>query len=185
MDNDNGCSIISVLSNTSAKVSRLRKTIEAHRKHPLDEDSVALFIQRPYGQLIAEIGSLSGHENAYVRNTAKAIELILSLSWPLETDDAKSSSLAAELKDGLVALPGRSCLYMDVTSCPIIIGAIASAVGSAAREWFVDKLQRAIRVLKDRGWGQPFGILERAIARDERLVVRLRALRDEEFAALG
>ncbi|KAH7353331.1 hypothetical protein B0T11DRAFT_356373 [Plectosphaerella cucumerina] len=129
VDNDDG-SIISVLNDTSDKVSRLRKTIEAHRKHPLDEESVALFIQRPYDQLIAEIDSLLGHENAYTRNTAKAIELILSLSWPMETDEAKSSSLAAELKDGLAALPGRSCLYMDVTSCPIIVGAIASAYES-------------------------------------------------------
>lgn len=159
--------------------------IESHRSHPLDEERIALVIQKPHDLLVVEIGALLEHENAYVRSTAKAIELIISLSWPLEADHARSAILATELKNTLTALHGRTCLYMDVSSCPIIIGAIASAQGSEARLWFVDKLQRAIRVLQDRGWSRPFEILEGAMARDERLAVRLRALRDEEFTALG
>lgn len=178
------CPVISTLDDMARKVRKLRRLIEMHMQHPLQPETVGLEIQKPHDQVLRNVEILLAHENAYVRNTAKAIQLILSLSWPLETDHVKSALLASEMKDGLAGLPGRSCLYMDVSSCQIIIGAVASERGSEAREWFVDKLRRAMKAVQDRGWKRPYELLEMALAKDDRLLARLRVLCDGEFPGM-
>ncbi len=102
------------------------------------------------------------------------MELILHLSWfPQETD---LTPVAGELKDALCALPVRPCLFMDLSSCQLMLGAVAASEGSEVRAWFVARLRRAVVTLRSRGWKRPLEILERGFVSDDGLVARFRAL---------
>jgi hypothetical protein len=112
---------------------------------------------------------LGSNANAYVRSTVRANRLLSSLCWPLQVDEEACALLADELKEEMSNLPGRSCLLMDLTSCELIVGTVASAPGSDSRAWFVSRLKRAVEGLRRRGWDNPAGLLEAALSYDKDL----------------
>ena len=172
-------STISTLDAIATKVAQLRRTILCHRKGQLSPEDVTINIHQPWKQLYSEAQALELHNNSHVCSAAKAIKLILAVSWPLHTNDDDCAHLAEDLRVSLASMSGRSCLYMDLSSCQLIIGAIAAKRGSETRAWYVDRLQTALQAIEQRGWEKPFGILERVVASDEHLLGRLRLLCDE------
>jgi len=174
-----GNDIISAMDSITKKVSQLRHMIHLHRKQSFHQEDGTRRIQQSWATCYFDAQTLEVNENSTVRIAAKAIKLILALSWPLQTNHRSCAILAKDLKDCIAGYPGRSCLYMDLSSCHIIIGAIAAEPGSEARMWFLDRLRRALQAMEERGWEKPFGILERTVSSDENLLGRLRLLRDE------
>ncbi|KAG9258715.1 uncharacterized protein F5Z01DRAFT_215342 [Emericellopsis atlantica] len=172
---DHADGIITTTSALAYRVVLLRGMVHLHRQNGYRRDEV---------EAIAEVSEiiqqrtlvLEAHSNPYVRCTTKANRLLSTLSWPLEVDESACASLADELKAEMESLPGRSCLYMDLTSCQIIVGAIASAPGSASRAWFIDKLSRGVRGMQRRGWNNAYELLETALGNDEDLLERFATL---------
>jgi hypothetical protein len=76
----------------------------------------------------------------------------------------------------MCALPVRPCLFMDLASCQLMLGAIAAREDSEVRAWFVARLRRAVTTLRSRGWERPLEILERGFVSNDGLVGRFRVL---------
>lgn len=140
-------------------------------------DQIPLEAEEAWMRLHVKTRMLQSHDNSYVRATAKAAQLILNLSSAPKTGGG-AEALATELKDALCQLPGRSCVYMDMTSCHIMIGAIAAERGSETETWFVKKLRPGVKTMQSRGWGDPFGFLERTFMADLDMLQQLRGLRE-------
>jgi hypothetical protein len=65
---------------------------------------------------------------------------------------------------------------MDLTSCQLMLGAVAEGKGSQVRAWFMARLRMAVLELRPRGWVRPLEILEKGFVSDVGLVARFRAL---------
>ncbi|KAJ5827157.1 Polyketide synthase enoylreductase [Penicillium robsamsonii] len=118
-------------------VIQLQKTIESHHQHRLDPTVVAREIEEPLSQLHYDVRDLRDVDDVYVQAIARAIELVLYLLWP-SWSGAYLTLLAGELKEAISRLPLKGCSYMNLTSFPLMIGAIAAEEDSLARMWFVD-----------------------------------------------
>lgn len=119
---------------------------------------------------------LRAHENSFVRCTAKAMELILNLTCAGDRT-ARITELAKELKNALAELPGKSCIYMDLSSCSLILGAIAAEKGSEEKNWFIARLRTGIDALRQRGWADPYSILEKTMCSDHEMLAKVQAMR--------
>ena len=84
--------------------------------------------------------------------------------------------IAVELKEAFCRLEIMTCSYMDLTSCQLMIGAVAARKGSHTREWFMEKLKSAVEALRSRGWDNPRQILEKGFVIDSSLIISFRAL---------
>jgi hypothetical protein len=49
---------------------------------------------------------------------------------------------------------------MNLTSFPLMIGAISADEDSLTRTWFVDLLAREVRAMQLRGWNRPLSLLQ-------------------------
>ncbi|RDW57977.1 hypothetical protein BP6252_13388 [Coleophoma cylindrospora] len=154
---------------------QLRKSIDTHRNSSSASDVQAKEIEESWNGLLYQARALRYEDNPFVQATSRAIELILYLSWYPRLE-ASISLLASELKEELCRLPVRSCLFMDLTSCQMMLGAIAAGEGSQVRAWFVARLRRAVLTLRSRGWVRPLEILEAGFPSHVGLVARFRAL---------
>jgi hypothetical protein len=175
---DHAGGIITIASTLAYRVVLLRGMVRLHREHGYRRDEVDAISELSdiIRQRALELGA---HANPYARCTAKANLLLSLLSWPLQVDEEACASLADELKAEMEVLPGRSCVYLDLTSCQIIVGAVASAPGSVSRVWFIDKLSRGVRGMQQRGWDNAFGLLETTLGNDKDLLQRFADLRAE------
>lgn len=113
---------------------------------------------------------LERHANPFVRCAAKTNRLLSGLTWPPPTDHKAYAIVAEELKGEMQCLPGRTCLYMDLTSCQLIVGAVASAPGSESRAWFMNRLRTGVRAMHERGWDNSLGLLELTLRNDTDLL---------------
>ncbi|KAJ5382825.1 hypothetical protein N7517_000736 [Penicillium concentricum] len=138
---------------------QLQKTIESHHQHQFDPTMVARKIEEPLSQLHYEVRALGAVDDVYVQATARAIELVLYLLWPSRSG-AYLTLLAGELKEAISRFPIKGCSYMNLTSFPLMIGAIAAEEDSLPRMWFVDRLAREVRALQLRGWNRPLSLLQ-------------------------
>jgi hypothetical protein len=125
-------------------------------------------------------------DNPAVRVASGGLEILLRLlsssPSPLLPPPAPPAStrlarLADELRFDVEAQPVQPCVYMDMTSCTIMLGAIAAAPGSATRAWFVDKLRRVYTAMRDRGWDNPLRIVEGLLSQpDSGLIGHIKSL---------
>ncbi|KAF9892985.1 hypothetical protein FE257_012396 [Aspergillus nanangensis] len=159
MDHDDR-RIILLVKALCDSVIHLRKQIDSHHLHPLDPPSVAREIEEPLSQLRYKVRALRTIDDLYVQSTARAIELVLYLLWPSQSSGAHLTLLAGELKEAICRLPIKGCSYMNLTSFPLMIGAVAADEDSLPRRWFVDRLAREVRAVQLRGWKRPFGGLQ-------------------------
>lgn len=167
--------IITDVSALASRVASLRAMVRSHRENDCRGDAVDA-ISDLYGTILQQALSLESHINPYVRCAAKADHLLASLSWPLEANDEERVLLADELKYEMENLPGRSCIYMDLTACQNVVGVVASAPGSESRAWFLNKLRKGVRAMEERGWDNPFELLEMALGNDEELLKQFMAV---------
>jgi hypothetical protein len=163
------------VANITDSLIQLRNSIDTHYKSSSGSDVHAEEIEKNWNSLLCQAQNLRFEDNPFVQATSRAIELILYLTWGTQLE-ANLTLLASELKEVLCRLPIRPCLFMDLTSCQLMLGAIAADEGSQVRAWFVARLRRAVLVLRSRGWVRPLEILENGLVSDERLVARFRAL---------
>ena len=163
------------IANLSDGLVQLRKLIDTHHKSSSDSNVQGNEIEKIWNSVLFQARALRFDDNPYVQATSRAIELILCLSWHPQLE-SNIVVLAGELKKALCRLPIRPCLFMDLTSCQLMLGAVAADEGSRDRAWFVAKLRRAVLVLRSRGWVRPLEILENGFVSDARLVARFRAL---------
>lgn len=157
---------------------RLRKSIADCNGDKLDPDFVAKEIEEPLQRLLCHARSLQVDDNPCIQATSFAVELIIHLSWRLQKG-YNLTPIADRLKEALRRLQIRQCMYMDLTSWQLIIGAIASDIGSPTRAWFVSKLRHAVSTLRSRGWYAPLEILEGVLVPDLRPMMYLKTLLQE------
>ena len=160
------------------KIVQLRNLIEAHYSLNSESGNRAKEIETNWNLLLNQVRALRLEDSPVFQATSLAMELILYLSWdtPLQTN---LTHLASELKEALHRLPFRPCLFMDLTSCQLMLGAIAAGEGSHIRAWFVARLRRAVLVLRCRGWARPLEILEKSFMPSSNLKARFTMLWNE------
>lgn len=172
-------SAVSHVAQISETFITLRQSIHTCNTHKLDSQSVTQDVAEQMEKLRRQIRALrSIKDNKVVLATAQTIELASDLLWGAQPE-ANLALLAAELKETLEQIPMRACLYMDLTSCQLIIGATAAEKGTTTREWFVDKLKSAAQAMQSRGWIQPFDILEKGLQADRDLAGWLTMLKPD------
>lgn len=163
------------VANISDSLVQLRKQIDTYRKYPSGSDCQQEDIKESWNSLLLQARALRSEHNLFILATSLAIELILFLLWFPQLQ-ANTELLAGELKEAMCQFPFRPCVYMDLTSCQLILGAVAAADGSQVKAWFVARLRKAALALRSRGWVQPFESLEKSFVSDARLAARFRAL---------
>jgi hypothetical protein len=149
-------------------VIELRRLISAHRQSS-EVDAASKEIHETWSCLLYRARTLRLDTNPCVRAASSAIQLVLQLSWDPEQNTALGDT-AEELKEAICLLPARSCLFMDVTSCQLMLGAVAAYRGSQTRAWFVAKLRRAVVALRARGYTRPQDILAQGIVAEPSLM---------------
>jgi hypothetical protein len=122
--------------------------------------------------------------SVYVKMVATAMELVLHLTVYDPVDGPSMGPLSESLYHAYRLLPGTICVRMELTSCPVMIGTIASKPGSAARRWFIDKLETGVRAQKARGWEDPTLPMLAALASDKELSHRFERIWIEETSLL-
>lgn len=65
---------------------------------------------------------------------------------------------------------------MDLTSFPLMLGAVAAEADSQTRAWFFTKLKRSVLALQHRGWKNPSELFDGMFVSDVGLTGRFRAL---------
>lgn len=162
------------VADMTTDVIRFRQTIDAHRTAP-DLVTRVINLEEDCKNLLSLARTLQSNDNPYIQAVSYATELILYLScYP--SLEANLTLLANGLRDALCRLPVRPCLFLNLTSCQLMLGAVAAGEGSETRAWFVAMLRRAVSTLRSRGWERPLEILERGFAAGVGLVDRFRAL---------
>ncbi|KAI8631870.1 hypothetical protein F5Y19DRAFT_422399, partial [Xylariaceae sp. FL1651] len=156
-----------------------RQSIAESQRYPLGSSFIADHVMEPMLILLRKTRALRVDENLVVQATSIAFELIIYLSWSPRPGAINLTAIAGELKEAICGLPVRPCSYMDLTSCQLIVGAIAAYKDSPTRAWFVDKFKNVLHALKSRGWDNAIDILEKGFALDESLVTRFTELRKE------
>jgi hypothetical protein len=163
------------VANISNSLIHLRKSIDVYCSTRTGSDLWAEEIEKDWNNLLCQARHLRLEDDQFIQATSLAIELILYLSW-CPQQERNLTLLACELKEAWCRLPVRTCMFMDITSCQLMLGAIAAAESSQVRAWFVAKLRRAVQSLRSRGWVRPLEILEKGFESNVGLVVRFRAL---------
>ncbi|KGO69002.1 Protein of unknown function DUF3468 [Penicillium italicum] len=169
------------IKGTCDSVIQLQKMIDSHHQHRLEPTLVAREIEEPLAQLHYEVRALRAFDDVYVQATARAIELVLYLLWPSRSG-AYLTLLAGELKEAICRFPIKGCSYMNLTSFPLMIGAIAADEDSLPRAWFVDRLAREVRAMQLRGWNRPLSLLQNKFNNNKSsLIGRFQALWHELY----
>lgn len=166
------------LSKTAAIVDEVvwwRNSVHAHRKSHLDRESATREVEVSLARLLDQVRALCIDENPYVQLVSRAIELVLHLSRAHQSG-FNLTFLASEMKEWHSQLEIRSCEYMDLTSCYLMVGAISAERGTETRAWFVGKLRKVVLVMQRRGWDHKLRGFEKGFTSDTILRVPLEAL---------
>ncbi|KAB5562774.1 hypothetical protein GE09DRAFT_1109664 [Coniochaeta sp. 2T2.1] len=164
------------VSAISEDLIQFRKLVDIHRKFPHSSYRVQQILQ-DRDSLLRRVRALRSEDDQYIQVTALAMELTLYLTWsPLPDSTLNLTPVAGRLWEAMNNLPVRPCMFMDLASCPLMLGAVAADEGSEVRDWFVTRIRKAVETLKSRGWRRPLEVLERAFTPDDGLVSRFRAL---------
>jgi hypothetical protein len=129
----------------------------------------------------------------YLQLTSLALELLLHLTFsphisppfilpsPPGIQPQNLTCLATQLKESFLNLLVRPCMFMDLVSIPLLLGAVAADAdggNTETEQWFVGRIRRAVRTLKDRGWERPLGVVVEGVCLvpEDRVVERFRGI---------
>ncbi|KAL2212450.1 hypothetical protein CC79DRAFT_412592 [Sarocladium strictum] len=143
-----------------------------------------LEMQQEWMEMAFQCRCLHMRPSVYVKMVATAMELVLHLTVYDPGDGPSMGPLAERLYEAYRLLPGTICVRMELTSCPVMIGTIASKPGSDARRWFIDKLETGVKAQKARGWEDPTRPMFAALASDKELSHRFERIWIEETSLL-
>ncbi|KAI0448233.1 hypothetical protein F5B21DRAFT_498247 [Xylaria acuta] len=142
-------------------LARWMQGIHASRKHPQKSDFIMEHIMQPMHDIISQARAIGADGSPASQASCIAIQLIIYLLWSSLPGAINLTAVASELKEAICATQFRPCCYSDLTSCELMIGAIAADEGSPTRAWFMDRLKSAWRTVKSRGCNDAMDILER------------------------
>ncbi|KAH6647453.1 hypothetical protein BKA67DRAFT_682656 [Truncatella angustata] len=157
-------------------LSRLLWSLDAHRKDQPGPISAGEEVEITTTKLLSQARALRAHAGPHIRATSWTVELILHLSRGQEPGAADLEPAAGELREALCGLRHQPCSYMNLTSCTLMIGALAAGAGTPTRAWFVGALGGAVRALRSRGWDAPLDILEGGFVTHPLFQARFRSL---------
>ncbi|KAI0173518.1 hypothetical protein GGR52DRAFT_389024 [Hypoxylon sp. FL1284] len=158
-------------------LARFQQSVEIYRQGSVDSN-VASGIEETYERLLLEARAPRESRSSSIQAASLALEIILYLSWRPECR-VHLAAVAEQLRQALSGLLVRPCSMMTLTSCSVMIGAVAAERGSETRAWFVSELRNAASSLKYRGWVDPLEVLKNGFVADSCFVEWLRALWEE------
>ncbi len=144
---------------------QLRDLLERHNKSTASSDSLLREIDQKWTNILQLTQDLRANAsennlNPYVEATSISGEILLWLCWRNHQSFADHlAHLAEQLKQAISRFPFRPCSFTEMTSCQMMLGALAARPDSDARAWFVAKFTRAVAALRARGWEKPLGIV--------------------------
>ena len=130
-------------------------------------------IQGLWQKVEEEALALQTNEDPHAQAASFATQLALHLLWP-SSPETDLTPIARELKEATCRFPARFCPFMELTSCQLVLGAIASGAGSDVRSWFVERLRRTVHDVRSRGWKRPLGFVGRRCVVDVGLAARIK-----------
>ncbi|KAI1288167.1 hypothetical protein F5Y03DRAFT_98836 [Xylaria venustula] len=151
------------------------QTIDESRIRPRESRFMMEHIVQPMHDILSQSQAIREDSDVAAQASCITIELIIYLSWS-SLSRINLTSVASELKDAICASQFRPCRYSDLTSCQLMIGAIAADKGSPTRAWFMDRMSNAWRIVKSRGCNDVMDIL--------RSNMRLKTSLESQFRSL-
>ncbi|KAI0426241.1 hypothetical protein F5Y09DRAFT_71434 [Xylaria sp. FL1042] len=164
------------LAEICENLARWMTRIEASRRCPQKSDFIMEHIMQPMHDILSQAQTLGTDANATLQASCITVELIIYLSWGSLNGVVNLTTVASELKEAICASQFRPCCYSDLTSCQLMIGAMAADKGSQVRAWFIDRLKSAWRVVKSRGCNDVMDVLERNMTFRTSLKTRFKLL---------
>ncbi|KAI1750557.1 hypothetical protein F4782DRAFT_248349 [Xylaria castorea] len=158
---DAHCSSLIRIAGLCENLGRWMQEIDASRKHPNTSDFIIEQIMQPMQDILAQARAIRADGTPTSQTACIAIELIVYLSWNSPQGTINLTAVASELKEAMCARQFRPCHYVELTSCPLMIGAMAADEGSPTRTWFMKRLKSAWQMVKSRGCNDAMNILER------------------------
>lgn len=137
------------------------QAIDASQKHPQKSDFLMEHIMQPMCDILSQARAIRPDGSPSLQAACITVELIIYLSWSPLPGAINITAVASELKEAICASQFRPCYYFDLTSCQLMIGAIAADEGSPTRAWFMDRLKRAWGMVKSHGRDAATDILEK------------------------
>ncbi|KAI0502852.1 hypothetical protein F5B22DRAFT_631659 [Xylaria bambusicola] len=165
------------------RISRLCETlthwmeaIAVSRSTPQGSDFIMRCIAHPMHRILSEARAMRTGGSLVLQASCICIELIVYLSWDCLSTAINLTAVASELKDVICASQFRPCCYSDLTCCQLMLGAVAANEDSHTKEWFMNRLGGAWRVVKSRGCNNAMDILEKNIVCKASLEARFKSL---------
>ncbi|KAI1271090.1 hypothetical protein F5Y07DRAFT_393013 [Xylaria sp. FL0933] len=164
------------LADICEDLARWMRRVNTSRECPQSSSFIMEHIMQPMHDILSQTQALRAGTDATLRASCIAVELIIYLSWGSPNGAVDLTTVASELKEAIYASQFRPCCYSDLTSCQLMIGAMAADEGSPVRAWFIGRLKGAWRVVKSRGCSDVMDILERNMRFKTSLNTRFKSL---------
>ncbi|KAI1421932.1 hypothetical protein F5Y12DRAFT_663562 [Xylaria sp. FL1777] len=158
---DDRCSSLIRMADLCDNLACWMQRIDASRRHPQSSDFIMEHIMQPMHYILSETRDMRANGSSALKASCIAVELIIYLSWGPLPVAINLTAVANELKEAICAVQCTPCCYSDLTSCQLMIGAMASDEGSPTRAWFIDRQKIAWQMVKSRGSDDAMDILER------------------------
>ncbi|TRX96399.1 hypothetical protein FHL15_002671 [Xylaria flabelliformis] len=157
------CSSLIRIAGLCEKLAKWMQEMSTSRKYPQKSDFIIESIMQPMQDMLAQARAIREDGSPTLRSACITIELIIFLSWSSPQGTINLTAVANELKEAICAKQFRPCHYVELTSCQLMIGAIAADEGSSTRAWFMNRLKSAWQMVKSRGCNDAMEILEKNI----------------------
>ncbi|KAI0551809.1 hypothetical protein F4679DRAFT_124729 [Xylaria curta] len=155
------CSSLKRIADLCENLANWMEEMNTCRKYPQKSDFVIGSIMQPMQDMLAKARAIREDGSPTLQSACITIELIIFLSWSSPQGAINLTAVASELKEAIHAKQFRPCHYVELTSCQLMIGAIAADEGSPTRAWFMNRLKSAWQMVKSRGYNDAMNILER------------------------
>ncbi|KAH7324279.1 hypothetical protein B0I35DRAFT_423834 [Stachybotrys elegans] len=159
------------VSEITERLAKLRDCINTCLQDPTSLSALRETISARVAAMLKELKGLQTHENNEVRAFSWSAQLLLHLSWQ-SAPPVDMTMMAKELSHALDCRPFPPCSYMEITSCPLMLGALAAEKGSQTRAWFLTKMRQAVMAPQLRGFDTKIEILRRGMARDDDVLMK-------------
>lgn len=164
-----------------AEVTKFRDSLELNGRRRFKSNAIIAEPHQAYDSLFRRARKLQTYGNPSIRATSLALEIMLHISrhHHCSTPLLDLTPTATEMMNALSQATNRGCSFMDLTSCHLMLGAIAADKGSRTRAWFINKMRRAVVAVEARGWKRPLDVVEKGFDPGQDLKASLEAVWQE------
>ncbi|KAI0858865.1 hypothetical protein F4860DRAFT_287598 [Xylaria cubensis] len=170
------CSVLIRIAGLCEKLAQWMQEMGTSRKYPQTSDFIIESIMQPMQDMLAQARAIREDGSPTIRSACITIELIIFLSWSSPQGAINLTAVAKELKEAICAKQFRPCHYVELTSCQLMVGAIAADEGSSTRAWFMNRLKSAWQMVKSRGCNDAMEILEKNMVIETGLQAQFKSL---------